>query len=47
MKSVFFDEKIVESLTKTEKIIIKLAEENPQFFYQSNLKSLANKTNLQ
>ncbi|MHA0296856.1 MurR/RpiR family transcriptional regulator [Mesomycoplasma ovipneumoniae] len=44
MKSVFFDEKIVESLTKTEKIIIKLAEENPQFFYQSNLKSLANKT---
>ncbi|MDW2860829.1 MurR/RpiR family transcriptional regulator [Mesomycoplasma ovipneumoniae] len=44
MKSVFFDEKIVESLTKTEKIIIKLAQENPQFFYQSNLKSLANKT---
>lgn len=44
MKSVFFDEKIVESLTKTEKIIVKLAEENPQFFYQSNLKSLANKT---
>ncbi|MDW2829647.1 MurR/RpiR family transcriptional regulator [Mesomycoplasma ovipneumoniae] len=44
MKSVFFDEKIVESLTKTERIIVKLAEENPQFFYQSNLKSLANKT---
>lgn len=44
MKSVFFDEKIVESLTKTEKIIVKLAQDNPQFFYQSNLKSLANKT---
>lgn len=44
MKSVFFDTKIVENLTKTEKIIVKLAQENPQFFYKSSLKSLANKS---
>ncbi|WP_258556545.1 hypothetical protein [Mesomycoplasma hyopneumoniae] len=44
MKTVFFDVKIVELLTKTVKIILKLAQENPQFFYQAFLKSIAYQT---
>ncbi|AAZ44574.1 hypothetical protein [Mesomycoplasma hyopneumoniae] len=44
MKTVFFDVKIVKLLTKTVKIILKLAQENPQFFYQAFLKSLAYQT---
>ncbi|MXR34048.1 hypothetical protein [Mesomycoplasma hyopneumoniae] len=45
MKTVFFDVKIVELLTKTVKIILKkLAQENPQFFYQTFLKSIAYQT---